>query len=131
VPASGFYEWQRKPRGKQPYWISLKDEPLFALAGLWDVWEDPESGDALHSYTILTCGPNALMEPIHHRMPVILDRDAEELWLDPDVVEVERLQAVLRPFPARQMQAWPVSTAVNSPHRDSAELTAPLDAERR
>jgi putative SOS response-associated peptidase YedK len=71
------------------------------------------------------------MEPIHHRMPVILDRDGEELWLDPDVVEVERLQAVLRPFPARQMQAWPVATAVNNPHRDSAELTAPLDAERR
>jgi putative SOS response-associated peptidase YedK len=130
VPASGFYEWQKTPRGTQPYWISVKGESLVAFAGLWDAWQDPQTGDELHTYTILTCGPNALMEPIHNRMPVILERDAEAVWLDPDQVEVERLQELLHPFPARQREAWPVSAAVNNPRRDSAELIAPLGAAR-
>ena len=128
IPASGFYEWQQTPRGKQPYWISVKGDALFAFAGLWDAWHDPRSGAELHTYTILTCAPNALIAPIHNRMPVILERDAEAVWLNPDETEAERLQELLRPFPARQMEAWPVSAAVNNPRNDAAQLIAPLAA---
>jgi putative SOS response-associated peptidase YedK len=125
VPASGFYEWQKTPKGKQPYWIRLQSGELFAFAGLWDTWHDPEGGE-LHTYTIITCAPNALMEPIHNRMPVILRRDDEEAWLDPDTVESERLLLLLRPYAAAEMEAWPVSRAVNNPRADSPNLTSPI-----
>jgi len=124
VPASGFYEWQKTPKGKQPYWIRLKSEELFAFAGLWDTWHDPDGGE-LHTYTIITCAPNQLMEPIHNRMPVILRREDEESWLDPDTVESERSVPLLRPYSAGAMEAYPVSRAVNNPQNDGAKLVEP------
>ncbi len=121
VPASGFFEWQRDGAVKMPYYIHLTDEPLFAFAGLYDVWHDPQ-GQAVHSYTILTTEPNALMASIHNRMPVILDREDEERWLDPDVTEAEQLLPLLRPYPAQAMAAYPVSRAVNSPLHDAPDV---------
>ncbi len=118
VPASGFFEWKREGDTKTPHFIHLTDEPLFAFAGLYDRWHDP-NGEIVQSYTILTTEPNALMRGIHNRMPVILDREDEDLWLDPDISEPERLLPLLRSYPATAMEAYPVSRMVNSPQNDS------------
>jgi putative SOS response-associated peptidase YedK len=117
VPASGFFEWKREGDGKTPHFIHLPDEPLFAFAGLYDVWRDPD-GQSVQSYTILTTEANAVMAPIHNRMPVILRREDEEEWLDPANSEVEQLLPLLRPYPAEEMAAYPVARLVNSPTND-------------
>lgn len=125
VPASGFYEWQQAAGGKVPHYISLKDEPLFAFAGLYDRWTDSQ-GTEVYSYTIITTSPNALMASIHNRMPAILLRDEEELWLNPDETESDRLLPLLKPYPAEMMQAKAVSRAVNNVRNDGPALTQPV-----
>jgi putative SOS response-associated peptidase YedK len=121
VPANGFYEWRATRRGKQPYFIHLSDEPLFAFAGLYDIWYSPD-GSELRTYTIITCEANALMAPIHNRMPVILPRDAEAAYLDPTETRVAAILPLLQPFTADAMEAYPVSPAVNSPSSDGPTL---------
>lgn len=118
VPASGFFEWKREGDGKMPHFIHLPDEPLFGFAGLYDIWRDPD-GQTVQSYTILTTAPNALMSSIHNRMPVILRREDEDEWLDPANTEPEQLLPLLRPYPAEEMAAYPVSRLVNSPQHDT------------
>jgi putative SOS response-associated peptidase YedK len=125
VPASGFYEWRQTPSGKQPYWIRLGGGELFAFAGLWESWHD-RHGEEIRTYTIITTAPNELMVLIHNRMPVILTSEGEELWLNPDETEVDRLLPLLRPYAAREMEAWPVATAVNNPRNDSRELVVAI-----
>jgi putative SOS response-associated peptidase YedK len=120
APASGFYEWRQTSQGKQPYCIRLKGGELFAFAGLYDVWRDAE-GNELHSYTIITTAPNELVAPIHNRMPVILHRDDEDVWLDKDA-DPARLLSLLTAYPADEMEAYPVSRAVNNPANEGAEL---------
>jgi len=117
VVADGFYEWQRTGRAKQPHFIHLRDDRPFAFAGLWETWEGPEEGP-IESCTLLTTEPNELIEPIHNRMPVILATEDYERWLDPAVQQPNELVPLLRPYPADQMAAYPVSTYVNSPSRD-------------
>ena len=124
VPASGFYEWQRGARGKTPYYIHLPDMPLFAFAGLHETWRGPD-GAELRTYTIITTAANDLMAPLHDRMPAILAPDDEETWLDPDATEPEQLLPLLRPYPAKEMAAYPVAPAVNSPRNDTATLLEP------
>lgn len=121
VPASGFYEWKREGTSKQPYFIHLKDEPLFAFAGLYDRWRDPQGQD-VWSYTIITTAANAVTAPVHDRMPVILRREDEDEWLNADNTEPEHLLPLLRPYPADAMEAYPVSSAVNSPRNDAPDL---------
>jgi putative SOS response-associated peptidase YedK len=128
VPAGGFYEWRATPQGKQPYFIHLPSESLFALAGLYDVWHSTD-GSELRTYTIVTCEANSLMAPIHNRMPVILPRDAEAVWLDPQETRAAAVLPLLQPYPAEAMAAYPVSTAVNSPRNEGPALIAPLDRE--
>jgi putative SOS response-associated peptidase YedK len=123
VPARGFYEWQKTGSGKQPYWIQVKGGDLFGFAGLWESWSD-QQGRELRTYAIITTEPNELTAPIHNRMPVILPRDAEDLWLNPDEAEGDRLTGLLRPYDARQLEAWPVSRAVNNPQNDGPSLIA-------
>ena len=120
MPVSGFYEWQDTGKGKVPYHIYLKDEPVFALAGLWDTWTDPE-GERLDSYTIITTSANEFMERLHHRMPVILSEDTEEVWLDPKT-SISTLVDLMVPFEAKRMTAQPVSTRVNNVRNDDASL---------
>jgi putative SOS response-associated peptidase YedK len=120
VPASGFYEWQRTEQGKQPFCIRLKDAELFAFAGLYDVWHDAD-GNELYSYTVITTVPNDLVASIHNRMPVILRQADEDAWLDKES-EPARLLALLKAYPADQMEAYPVSRAVNNPANEGAEL---------
>jgi putative SOS response-associated peptidase YedK len=121
VPATGFFEWQQTQNGKQPYYFHLRDEDLFAFAGLFDTWRDPQ-GRPLETYTIITIAANELLAPIHERMPVILPRDAEALWLDPEIEDAELLTALLRPYPAEAMEAYPVSRRVNSVRNNDADL---------
>jgi putative SOS response-associated peptidase YedK len=116
VVADGFYEWQKTDGQKQPYLIHLRDGSPFAFAGLWERWRKGEQ--AIESCSIIVTEPNAVLEPIHDRMPVILSPNAYGLWLDPDVEDGTRLQSLLRPYPADEMEAYPISTLVNNPRND-------------
>jgi putative SOS response-associated peptidase YedK len=126
ILANGFYEWQQVPGGKTktPMLIRMKSGEPFAFAGLWEVWH-PDQDDALLSCTIITTTPNVLMEKIHNRMPVILSPTAYRLWLDPAERAAEELGKLLKPYPASQMAAFPVSRLVNDPKNDSPECVAP------
>jgi len=128
VLADGFYEWKQEPgsRGKTPMYIRLASGKPFAFAGLWDAWR-PEAGDLVRSCTIVTTTPNQLMQMIHTRMPVILERDAYAQWLDPTEQLAERLDALLRPFAADEMTAYPVSRYVNRPQNDSPTCIVPAN----
>ncbi|HQR45098.1 MAG TPA: SOS response-associated peptidase [Thermoanaerobaculia bacterium] len=122
VPADGFYEWKREGAGKRPFALWLASREPFAMAGLWDRWKTPEGGELL-SFTILTTAASASVSPIHDRMPVILPPAAEATWLDPGQSE-GALKALLVPF-AGELEAVPLSTAVNNPRNDGPELLAP------
>ena len=125
VPASGFYEWKVISGKKQPYLIHMKDDEPFGMGGLLEFWNSP-TGE-ITTFTILTTSPNALMAEIHDRMPVIIAPDNYSEWLDPGVTDVSRLQALAVPYPERLMEAYPVSTRVNSPSNEGAELVERID----
>jgi putative SOS response-associated peptidase YedK len=123
ILADGFYEWKQSET-KIPHFIFLKSRQPFAFAGLWDEWHAPNGG-TLRSATIITTEPNELMATIHNRMPVILHPSAYAQWLDPAPRAPESLLPLIKPFPADEMTAYPVSTLVNSPANDRAELVVP------
>ena len=125
IPADGFCEWKKDGKVKQPMHIKRKDDDLFAFAGLWEEWKAPDGG-RLQTCTIITTEPNELMVEIHNRMPVILPREAEHVWLDPAFDNLAQLTAMLQPYDARELEAYPVSTTVNTPAREGEELIAPL-----
>jgi len=125
ILADGFYEWKREGSRKQPYYIKLRDGEPFAFAGLWDHWA-PTDGQPLETCTILTTTPNEVLQTIHDRMPVILPPSAYGVWLDSAMRDVETVQALLTPYPANEMIAYPVSTRVNNPAYDAPECIAPL-----
>ena len=125
VPAGGFFEWKQVDKEKIPYYIFLKNKHLFGFAGLYDIWRNKE-GKELKTYTIITTEPNALVEPIHNRMPAILEKQDEETWLNPDVTEPVRLVKLLHPYPTDEMDAYPVSRLVNVPANDTKEVIEPL-----
>jgi len=119
ILADGFYEWKREGKVKQPYYIHFFDHRPFAFAGLWEHWE--KDGDTpLESCAMITTGPNALMEPIHHRMPVILNPNDYSRWLGPTIQDFSLLKDLLQPYPVEGMEAYPVSLIVNDPRHDSA-----------
>jgi putative SOS response-associated peptidase YedK len=127
VPATGFFEWQKTAIGRKiPYHILLKDTKFFSFAGLYNTYTHPRTGKSFNTYAILTTSPNALMEPIHHRMPVILSHEDEDAWLNPDLVEIEQLNPFLKPYPAEKMTAYPVSTRVNYPDNDDLDVIKPV-----
>jgi putative SOS response-associated peptidase YedK len=126
VLADGFYEWRKEGKKKTPLFITLKAREPFAFAGLWETWKSP-TGEAIHSCTIITTTPNALMESIHNRMPVILPREAETRWLDRTVEDPQSLLSLLTPHPAEAMVAYPVSQLVNSPRNDTSACIEPVE----
>jgi putative SOS response-associated peptidase YedK len=116
IPADGFYEWQKQESGpKQPYFIRMVDKQPFALAGIWEKWKNPEDGTIIQSCSILTTEPNAVVKPIHKRMPVIINPKKFDLWLDPEIDEITDLKKLLKPYQASVMTAYPVSLYVNTP----------------
>ena len=127
VLADGFYEWRRRGKERQPHYVTMKDDRPFAFAGLWERWINPEDGEVVDSCTLLTCGPNELVEPVHDRMPVILATADHDLWLDPKQDDAEVLQPLLRPFPAGEMTVRRVSERVNSPRNDDPSCVARME----
>ncbi len=123
VAADGFYEWQKTGKAKQPYYIRLKKDQPFAFAGLAEHWHRGEQ--TIDSCAIITTAANELMAEIHDRMPVILAPDDYDAWLDPEGNEKEKLLALLRPFPAGEMTAFPTSTLVNSPRNERPACIEP------
>ena len=107
-------------RRKQPVYIALKSREPFSFAGLWEAWTSPD-GQEIRSCTIITTEANDVLKPIHDRMPVILAKDAEAIWLDPTIQEPERLLSLLKPYPSVEMEVYPVSPKVNSPANDVPE----------
>jgi putative SOS response-associated peptidase YedK len=124
IPASFFFEWQRTPTGSVPYLFKLKTEDIFSFAGVYDVWKGSD-GTEVVSCAIITTEPNPLVARVHNRMPVILQKDTEEAWLNPDTIEPDQLQQFLKPYPAAAMEAYPVSRLVNSPTNDTPAVIQP------
>ena len=121
VFADGFYEWHGSGKQRQPYYFTLRGRAPFAIAAIWETWHGPH-GEAFDGCALLTTQANAVVAPIHARMPVILPPAAFAAWLTPGEAPPERLQSLLQPYPAEAMQVWPVSTAVNSPRTDAPHL---------
>lgn len=124
VVADGFYEWKATAAGKQPYWIGLADSRPFAFAGLWDRWAPPDR-EPMESCTILTTDANEALGPLHDRMPVILDPEDHDVWMDPGTIPWE-LESLLEPYPAEKVRFHPVSTRVNYVANDDEACVAPL-----
>jgi putative SOS response-associated peptidase YedK len=125
IATDGFYEWKKEGKAKQPYLIRRRDRQPFAFAGLWSSWKSPE-GTPLETFTVLTTSANETIRELHDRMPVILERDAFGLWLDPKVDDAARLQELLVPAPADLLETVRVSKAVNSPANDGPDCIEPL-----
>ncbi len=126
IPADGFYEWMRAGKPKQPYCFEVNEGEQFAFAGIWDRWKDP-SGNWMKTCSILTTTPNAVTAVVHDRMPVILGPDAYDLWLDPGMQNVAAASGLLKPYDARLMRCYPVSTRMNSVVNDDVECSAAVE----
>jgi putative SOS response-associated peptidase YedK len=132
VPADAFYEWRRHrdPESgrvvrSEPFAIRRRDDEPLAFAGLWAIWRDPATAERLYSATIVTGVPNELVASVHNRMPIILDPDDWDAWLD-EGARPSELRPLLRPYPADGLQMYPVSPAVNNVRSQGAELLLPL-----
>ena len=119
VPANGFYEWKKLGKQKIPYRIFLKSEEIFAIAGIWETWKDAEK-KPLHSFSIITTSSNSVMDDIHNRMPVILNKTDEQAWLFEK--DEKYLKQLLQPFDSAKMDAYQISTKINSPANNSDEV---------
>lgn len=122
IVADSFYEWKRNDERKVPMRIKMKNDELFAMAGLWETWKD-QKGELVHTCTILTTEPNELMSNIHDRMPVILKAEEEATWLNSSIQDIAQLKHLLQPFPDDNLlEAYEVSEQVNSPKNNYPEL---------
>jgi putative SOS response-associated peptidase YedK len=119
IPVSGYYEWQDTPDGKQPWYFTARDgAPALAVAGLWDEWKNPETGQLLKSCTMIVTEPNDFVAEIHDRMPVLLEERQFEPWLRGEVG-----MEYLKPPPNDFLQKWPVSKRVNSSRADTDDAS--------
>jgi putative SOS response-associated peptidase YedK len=125
VPADGYYEWQRAGAVRQPYYIALASGEPFGIAGLWEYWRDPATGDALESCTLVTTPPAGSIAHLHDRMPAILPPERHAEWLDPRNEDLGRLDQLLVPYDATALSARPVSRRLNDARNEGAELIEP------
>ncbi|MEN6611077.1 MAG: SOS response-associated peptidase [Methanoregulaceae archaeon] len=125
VPANGFYEWKKEGSRNVPYFLHLREKELFGFAGLWGELVGPDDRTS-PAYSILTTRPNSLVGAIHNRMPVILAKDQETTWLSGNRILPEDLESIISPPPADEMQAYPVSSRVNSAREEGQDLTEPV-----
>ena len=126
IPADGFYEWKRLGKEKQPYCFEVNEGELFAFAGIWERWKDP-GGKMLETCSILTTTPNAVTSAVHDRMPVILDPDNFDLWLDPGMKDASAACEMLKPYDAQFMRCYPVSSRVNHAANDDEKCSMPVE----
>ena len=124
IPASGFYEWQTEGSRKQPYYIHHRSNEPLAMAGLWESWKTPEGG-LLRSFCVITTGPNAVMQPIHDRMPVLIGQQDWARWLDPKA-RADQVAGLVAPCAAALIEAWPVDRRVGRATSEGAALIEPL-----
>lgn len=124
VLSDGFFEWEKSGKLKVPYYITLKNHEPFAMAGIWETWED-KGGEKINSFSIITTAANELMKPLHDRMPVILSPEDESYWLDRNFSS--GLSGLLKPFPSNLMKVCRVSALVNSPRNDSPDILVPQE----
>ena len=125
LPVDGFFEWKaiKGRRAKQPYAVGMKDGSPFGIAGIWENWKEPKSGEWIRTFAIITTDANELVAEIHNRMPVILPASGYVRWLG----EEEDPRELMLPFPSQAMRMWPISTRVNKPENDDPSV---LDADR-
>jgi putative SOS response-associated peptidase YedK len=126
VPVDAFYEWRRDGDVRQPFAVVREDGRPMALAGLWAGWKDEDTGEIIRSFTVVTTTPNALMVPIHNRMPVVIPESAWDRWLDPTLADPSELRGLLVPAEDGWLEAYPVSRRVNDVRNDGPDLVAPL-----
>lgn len=131
IVADGFYEWKKTGKTKQPYYISRNDRQPFFMAGLWESWQNKnkagdDSAQAVETCSVLTTEANPLMQPLHDRMPVILEPPKVDIWLDNQFEDRNQLQKLLVPYAANEFQTWPVSTRVNKPGNDHPDCIEPI-----
>jgi putative SOS response-associated peptidase YedK len=129
VPLSGFFEWKTSGARKTPFKVYFPDEPIMSVAGIWDTWHGGTPNEQ-HSFSILTTSANDFMKSIHDRMPVILNRDDEDAWLDERIHDRRTLQAFLKSCPSSWMNAVEVSTLVNSSKNNSPAVLEPASGPR-
>jgi putative SOS response-associated peptidase YedK len=127
IPIDGFYEWERKQKGKLPHYIYSTDSKPLSVAGLWSIWNDPSTDDRLLTCTILTGKPNELLSSIHDRMPINIPQENWEAWLDPENADKEEVRALMSTYPADLMAEHPVSTLVNKVSNNTSDLLTPLE----
>ena len=125
IPADGFYEWTRRDEAKVPHYIFIGTHAPMALAGLWASWKDPDTGEWHRTCSIITTKPNEFMKPIHDRMPVLLEPEVWDDWLDRSNDDAESLQALMRPPSEDLLETYEVATYVNSVRNTSPECVAP------
>jgi putative SOS response-associated peptidase YedK len=128
LPASGFYEWQATPGGKQPWYVSARDGALLAMAGLFEAWRPAPDAEWQLSCCVVTTDANELMAPIHDRMPVLIPREQWSRWLAREVQDPAAIAPLLLPASPEILQAWPVSRAVSRSSAEGEELVRPLAA---
>jgi putative SOS response-associated peptidase YedK len=121
VPASGYFEWQQRASGKQPYYFTRRDDSLLAFAGLWECWKHERGADGLLSYTVIVCEPNTLSADIHDRMPVMIEAEYWHDWLAADDPS-----ALLKPYPSELLKRYAVSTLVNRPGNEGPQVIEPI-----
>jgi len=126
IPADGFYEWKKEGKAKQPFCFEVQEGELFAFAGLWDRWKDP-SGKVVETCSILTTAPSAVTSAVHDRMPAILDPDGYDLWLDPGMQNVAAASDLVKPYGARLMRSYPISSRINHVANDDEECSRPVE----
>jgi putative SOS response-associated peptidase YedK len=125
VPVDGFFEWKaiKGQNARQPYAIAMKDGSPFGLAGLWENWKEPATGEWIRTFAIITTDANEMVADIHDRMPAILPREDYVRWLGDELDPRD----LMRPYPAGLMRMWPVSTRVNKPENDDPSIVEPIE----
>jgi putative SOS response-associated peptidase YedK len=126
IPADGFYEWVQTGKSKEPFCFEIMEGELFAFAGLWDGWKDP-NGNWIRTCSILTTTPNAVTSAVHDRMPVIVDPDSYDLWLDPGMTDAQIVSELLKPYDAKSMRSYPVSMRINHVANDDEACSQPVE----
>jgi putative SOS response-associated peptidase YedK len=125
VPTTGFYEWKKLDGAKIPYYIHMKDDSMFAYAGLYENWKSHD-GENVQSYTIVTSRPNLVASEIHNRMPVIVRREDEAAWIAEGPLSDEDLKRILQPYPPQEMESHRVPPDVNNPRNEGEDLILPV-----
>ncbi len=120
VFTSGFFEWKKKEKSKQPYFVKLNSGLPFTFGGIWEIWKQPD-GTELKTFSIITTPANSEMTAVHHRMPLVISKNHYQSWLDHSSFDENVLKAIIQSNTKNDFQFYPVSTRVNSPKNNDAD----------